>query len=113
MNRETGVCSDMVIRALRACCEYDLQKLVHEDMNENWTAYPKLWSLKKPDKNIDHRRVPNIMAYLERQGYAVKSAEIAPGDILVWDISGDERSAPLIHIGIISAKDTGKNYGCS
>ncbi|MAP24782.1 MAG: DUF1287 domain-containing protein [Rickettsiales bacterium] len=106
---ETGVCSDVVIRAFRACCGYDLQKLVHEDMKENWSAYPKLWGLKKPDKNIDHRRVPNLMTFFKRHGYELRDAvEFKPGDIVVWDISADDKSAPLKHIGVVSEVDADK-----
>lgn len=54
--QERGVCSDVVIRALRSQ-KVDLQKLVHEDMAKNFAAYPQKWQLKRPDSNIDHRRV--------------------------------------------------------
>lgn len=58
---DTGVCTDVVIRSYRAL-GIDLQPLVHEDMKASFSAYPKLWGLKRPDKNIDHRRVPNPSA---------------------------------------------------
>ena len=58
--RSSGVCTDVVIRALRDARKVDLQKLVHEDMKANFAKYPQLWGLKKPDANIDHRRVPNL-----------------------------------------------------
>ena len=61
-----GVCTDVVIRTYRAN-GLDLQKEVHEDMQANFNLYPKNWGLKKPDANIDHRRVPNLMTYFERQ----------------------------------------------
>ncbi len=57
--QERGVCSDVVIRALRSQ-KVDLQKLVHEDMAKNFAEYPQKWKLKRPDSNIDHRRVPNL-----------------------------------------------------
>ena len=41
----------------------DLQQLVHEDMRSAFDQYPKNWGLKKTDKNIDHRRVPNLRCY--------------------------------------------------
>ncbi len=56
---EKGVCTDVVIRALRKATGIDLQRLVHEDMKTHFSQYPKIWGLKRPDKNIDHRRVPN------------------------------------------------------
>jgi uncharacterized protein len=64
---ETGVCTDVVIRALRSV-GLDLQKMVHEDMRRDFAAYPRDWGLSRPDANIDHRRVPNLMTFFERQG---------------------------------------------
>ena len=64
---EKGVCTDVVIRALREQ-NIDLQELVHQDMSRNFSVYPKRWGLKQPDTNIDHRRVPNLMTYFTRQG---------------------------------------------
>lgn len=63
--RNQGVCTDVVVRALRKA-GYDLQKLVYEDMKRNFNKYPQLWGLRKPDPNIDHRRVPNLMCFFER-----------------------------------------------
>lgn len=99
-----GVCTDVVIRALRHQ-GMDLQELIHKDMKTNFSAYPKKWGLKAPDKNIDHRRVPNIATYFKRQGYAVKSTykpqEFRAGDIVTWDLGKG-----LVHIGIVSDKKT-------
>jgi uncharacterized protein YijF (DUF1287 family) len=58
----TGVCTDVVIRAFRKA-GVDLQKEVHEDMAANFSVYPKKWSLKSPDANIDHRRVPSLQTF--------------------------------------------------
>lgn len=63
---ETGVCTDVIIRALRRC-GHDLQKLVHEDMRRAFPSYPQNWGLSRPDRNIDHRRVPNLKRYFFRQ----------------------------------------------
>lgn len=65
--KERGVCTDVVIRALRDGIGRDLQKLVHEDMKANFAKYPKIWGLKGTDKNIDHRRVPNLMTFFKRK----------------------------------------------
>ena len=85
----TGVCTDLVIRAYRGV-GIDLQKEVHEDMVKRFKDYPKLWSLKKPDTNIDHRRVPNLMTYFEHHGATLKitanAADYAPGDIVTWNL---------------------------
>jgi len=100
---DRGVCTDVIVRALRAARAIDLQKQVHEDMKANWDAYPHpwRWRLSKPDPNIDHRRVPNLMAYFRRLGYAVPLARAAadylPGDIVAWDLGRG-----ILHIGIVS-----------
>jgi hypothetical protein len=70
---------------------------IHEDMRASFKRYPQKWGLKGPDRNIDHRRVPNIQAYLQRQGYAVQDQRYAPGDIVTWDLGRG-----LAHIGIVS-----------
>lgn len=68
--QDRGVCTDVVVRAYRRAFGLDLQKLVHEDMLANFAAYPKDWGLKSPDRNIDHRRVPNLAAFFGRRGVA-------------------------------------------
>lgn len=94
-----GVCTDVVIRTYRAN-GLDLQKEVHEDMTDNFNLYPKNWGLKKPDANIDHRRVPNLMTYFERQGSKLSitsnGADYQPGDIVAWDLGGG-----TTHIGVV------------
>lgn len=95
-----GVCTDVVIRALRVQ-GIDLQQRVHEDMQKNFSAYPKKWGLKGTDKNIDHRRVPNLMTYFTRKGYVAKDQNYRAGDIVTWDLGKG-----LTHIGIISDKTT-------
>lgn len=95
---EEGVCTDVIIRAFREL-GMDLQKLVHEDMKKNWSSYPKKWGLKGTDSNIDHRRVPNLMTYFNRQKMAITTGEYKPGDIIVWDLGGG-----ILHIGLLSDK---------
>jgi uncharacterized protein len=96
---ETGVCTDEVIRSYRVV-GVDLQKEVHEDMKRNFHLYPRTWGLTKPDTNIDHRRVPNLMVFFERQGAALAitqaAADYRPGDVVTWDLGGG-----LTHIGIV------------
>lgn len=98
---ERGVCTDVIIRSLRAAYGFDLQSEVHEDMAQAFSSYPGIWGLAKPDKNIDHRRVPNLETYFKRIGAAIPlgltAAEYKPGDIVTWRIGGR-----LPHIGIIS-----------
>lgn len=97
---ETGVCTDVVVRALRAL-GFDLQVAVHEDMRAHFARYPQNWGLRRPDRNIDHRRVPNLETWLRRQGAALGAsddpADYQPGDIVSWRLPGG-----LPHIGIVS-----------
>lgn len=97
----TGVCTDVVIRAYRGQ-QVDLQQLVHLDMKKAWKHYPKLWGLKTTDRNIDHRRVPNLETFFKRQGTVLPITDISTfhaGDIVTWRLPGN-----LPHIGIVSDK---------
>ena len=100
---QTGVCSDVVVRAFRNA-GIDLQVLVHEDMKRNFSAYPRNWRLRGPDTNIDHRRVPNLATFFKRKGRAV-AGDYKPGDIVTWRLSGG-----LPHIGIVSDVRRGNRY---
>ena len=99
-----GVCTDVVIRAYRKM-GVDLQKEIHEDMAANFSLYPKNWGLSKTDKNIDHRRVPNMMVFFARHGskkpITQNPEDYNPGDIVCWNLSGG-----ITHIGIISNKES-------
>lgn len=101
---DKGVCTDVIIRAYRKL-GIDLQKEVHEDMVANFGLYPKKWGLNSPDKNIDHRRVPNLMTFFSRFGTEKKLSknilDYQPGDIVCWDLGGG-----ILHIGIVSKKKT-------
>ena len=107
----SGVCTDVIIRAYRKL-GIDLQKEVHEDMKAYFDQYPKKWGLSKPDPNIDHRRVPNLMTFFSRKGVVKKmtknAADYQPGDIVAWDLTG----GGLTHIGIVVNKKSkdGKRY---
>lgn len=97
---DRGVCTDVVIRALRLL-GFDLQKEVHQDMAAHFAAYPKNWGLKRPDKNIDHRRVPNLRTFFTRRGWALpisdKPGDYRPGDLVTCTVAGR-----LPHIVIVS-----------
>lgn len=97
-----GVCTDVVIRAYRKL-NIDLQRLVHEDMKANFGKYPNRWGLTKTDRNIDHRRVPNLMTFFTRKGTSLpiskKPEDYNPGDIVTWDLSSG-----VPHIGIVIDK---------
>src|SRR5436190_20524477 len=97
---ETGVCSDVIIRAFRNA-KIDLQKDIHEDMQANFSAYPTRWGLKSPDANIDHRRVPNLDAFFTRKGKLLPtdsgSDNFLPGDVVSWDLGGG-----YTHIGMVT-----------
>lgn len=97
---DRGVCTDVLIRAYRHL-GIDLQQRVHQDMSVAWSAYPKLWRLKTPDRNIDHRRVPNLQTFFIRQGANLplsrEPSAYRPGDIVTWLLPQG-----LPHIGIIA-----------
>ena len=98
---DTGVCTDEIIRSYRAV-GIDLQKEVHEDMVQNFSVYPRNWRwlLARPDPNIDHRRVPNLMVFFQRKGQPLPISshieDYSPGDLVTWDLGGG-----VPHIGIV------------
>jgi uncharacterized protein YijF (DUF1287 family) len=102
---DRGVCTDVVVRALRAARGIDLQQRVNEDMRAHWDAYPhpRSWNLRRPDPNIDHRRVPNLMTYFERTGASLpvtrRAADYLPGDFVAWDLGGG-----VLHIAVVSGR---------
>jgi len=94
-----GVCTDVIIRAYRKL-GIDLQQEVHEDMRRNFHLYPKYWGLKTTDRNIDHRRVPNLMYFFSRKGMVLpvsrNGADYHAGDIVCWQLPRG-----LKHIGMV------------
>jgi uncharacterized protein YijF (DUF1287 family) len=100
---ERGVCTDVIVRALRGARSLDLQQALHEDIKAHWDAYPhqRRWNLAKPDSNIDHRRVPNLMTYFGRRGFSQPVIQEAsgylPGDLVAWNLGRG-----ILHIGIVS-----------
>jgi len=96
-----GVCTDVVIRSYRIL-DADLQQLVHEDMRDNFSLYPskRIWGLSNTDKNIDHRRVPNLQTFFTRHGTVLNKSNVPSdykaGDIVTWMLDGG-----LPHIGMV------------
>jgi uncharacterized protein len=108
---DTGVCTDEIIRAYRVV-GIDLQKEVHEDMVANFAAYPRKWRWLsgKPDSNIDHRRVPNLMVFFQRKGESLpitsQAQDYNPGDLVTYDLGGN-----VPHIAIVAnQKGSGGRY---
>jgi uncharacterized protein len=103
VERAKGVCTDVVIRAYRDAFGLDLQALVNADMKQHFAAYPKNWALHTTDRNIDHRRVPNLQTFLTRQSAKLNIpntiSQWQPGDIFTSLVGGT-----LPHIGIVSDK---------
>ncbi len=94
---ERGVCCDVIVRAFRKI-GVDLQKEIYEDKKGSIDAYPNFWSVKIADRNIDHRRVPNLMMYFKRKGKSIAlDAEYNSGDVVAWLLPSG-----LYHIGIVS-----------
>jgi uncharacterized protein len=110
VDEKTGVCSDVVVRAFRKA-GVDLQKEVHEDIKAARSEYPTKWGANAPDKNIDHRRVLNLMKYFERKGKSLSisddAADYQPGDVVAWELSNG-----VDHIGIVTnmISDTDKRF---
>jgi len=95
-----GVCSDEIVRIYRAV-GVDLQKEVHEDIVRDPSAYPlSRWKQTRPDRNIDHRRVPNLMVFFARHGEELRASRNAndylPGDLVAWDLGNG-----AVHIGMV------------
>ena len=108
---DTGVCTDEIIRVYRAV-GIDLQKEVHEDMQLDSSAYPHhaSWNSARPDSNIDHRRVPNLMVFFQRKGETLpittRPEDYSPGDLVTYDLGGN-----VPHIGIVvNRKSAGGRY---
>jgi len=97
-----GVCTDVVIRAYRKV-GVDLQVQVHEDMTRAFASYPRQWGMAAPDRNIDHRRVPNLQTFFRRAGAALPVSREAgsyhAGDLVTWMLPGN-----LPHIGMVTAE---------
>ena len=97
--KDKGVCTDVIVRAYRKM-GIDLQKEVHEDMKRNFSVYPKKWGLSRPDSNIDHRRVLNLMTFFSRKNAELPITQNAkdykPGDVVAWELPNG-----LTHIGIV------------
>lgn len=107
--RDQGVCTDVIVRSLRAV-GYDLQKLIHEDMKAHFNAYPRHWGLRRPDTNIDHRRVPNQMTFFRRRGRTLTTvfgrrtqSQWKAGDLVYWDLG----YKGFLHCGVVSDKREG------
>jgi uncharacterized protein len=102
---ERGVCTDVIIRAYRDGLGVDLQKLVHEDMATNFSKYPHKWGLKKPDSNIDHRRVPNLQTFFARKKssmpLSLDGKDYQPGDVVTMNLPGN-----LTHIALVTHRPT-------
>lgn len=109
---DKGVCTDVIIRAYRHI-GIDLQKFVHEDMRTRFADYPPIWGLKRPDSNIDHRRVPNLEVFFNRFATRLKTTQnpedYASGDVVTYRLNGSN----LPHIALVSdelAFSSGKRY---
>ena len=99
--RAKGVCTDVIIRAYRDALGLDLQALVNADMRGAFNAYPRNWGLTKPDRNIDHRRVPNLRRFFTRE----RAQLSIPADFTDWqagDLVTSMVGGKLPHIGIVS-----------
>ena len=101
--REVGVCTDVVIRAVRNA-GIDLQKELHDDIRRARAAYPMVRGTGNPQ--IDQRRVATLLPYFRRhwQAHTAKLDDAAdplrPGDVVFMD-TFPSKAGPD-HIGILS-----------
>jgi hypothetical protein len=59
-------------------------------MKGNFATYPADWGLRRPDRNIDHRRVPNLALFFSRKGAAMARGEkLRPGDVVTMMLPGN------------------------
>lgn len=100
--REIGVCTDVIVRALRNA-GIDLQREVHEDIARAPRSYPMV---KRADANIDHRRVKTILPWFRRH-FTAHLADprnttdpYHPGDIVFFDTFPSKPGPD--HIGVVS-----------
>jgi len=107
-----GACTDVVVRAFRNA-DIDLQETIHRDMTAHFASYPHEWGLSSPNTDIDHRRVPNQMAFLKRHGRELSTStapwalkQWQPGDIVYWNTGGTLRQQ--LHTGIVSNRRNGR-----
>ena len=89
-----GVCTDVVAKALKSA-GYDLMELVYQDISSNKKEY----DIDKIDKNIDFRRVKNLIIYFKRNTISLttdisKIDKWQGGDIVIFKK----------HIGVVSNK---------
>jgi len=98
---DRGVCTDVLIRALRVAHGIDLQAAVNADMKAHFSDYPANWGLTRTDRNIDHRRVPNLARLLQRMGaelpLSTDPAAFRPGDVVTSMLPGN-----LPHVMIVT-----------
>ena len=109
IDNSIGVCTDVVVRALRLGEVCDLQSELNKDIKKNFSDYPmKRWGAKKADSNIDHRRVMNLEVWFAKNWETIEDNEnVMPGDIIVWDMNQDGYSD---HIGIVSDNKLNGRY---
>ncbi|HEX7598811.1 MAG TPA: DUF1287 domain-containing protein, partial [Polyangia bacterium] len=103
---DQAVCSDIIVRALRGA-GLDLQALLFEDRTLHPERYPGKREAPRP--SIDHRRVRNLVPYLQRLAQAGSlsgKGELAPGDIVIFD-TGIANGTRFDHIGIVDDQKDG------
>jgi uncharacterized protein YijF (DUF1287 family) len=100
--RGQGVCTDVIIRAGRNA-GFDLQSALQVDLRGARRAYPMV---KRPNANIDHRRVKTILPYFvrhwDRRKVELDAADdpLRPGDVVFFDTFPSKPGPD--HIGIVS-----------
>lgn len=101
--RTIGVCTDVIIRAVRNA-GMDLQKELHEDIRKARAAYPMVKGTGDP--SIDQRRVGTLLPFFKRhwEQHTAKFTDpddpLRPGDVVFMDTFPNKAGPD--HIGILS-----------
>jgi hypothetical protein len=76
-------------------------------MKAHFSKYPTIWGLKRTDRNIDHRRVPNLKTFFKRKGFSLpvtkKKGDYLPGDLVTCTVPPN-----LPHIMVVSNRKSGQ-----
>jgi len=100
--------ADLVVRCLRDT-GLDLQQLIHLDRVAHPTRYPlHLWAKNRADTSIDHRRLPNLFAFMKHHVQPLsgltdspeKRATFLPGDLIFWAFGQSSEFPGLV--GLVS-----------
>ncbi len=105
--RELGVCTDVIVRALRNA-GLDLQEAIQHDRAKRPKAYSRI---SEPNPSIDHRRVKNLIPWFKRHWQslpvALEQGNYLPGDVVFFDTLPAKGAD---HVGMVSDRTGPSGY---